>query len=660
VEDPSQANPEDEPSTEWEFIAEHSDANGLTFVFGGARAPQRVCRAILVAADSAGTHKQLRRQYQLWRTLREDRELLEVITSTGNAEAVQPVALLEDGEFQRLDASKRDVLRKLARGEALSLIQGPPGVGKTRLVSEFARQIARMGRGRRVLFSAQSHSATDNLMTGVQKAVEAQGADAPFIVRTRAQDPTRRRSDFDLPQQIRRYALALTDSTLLRESLAVRKKQVQELVAAAQEARRGAFTGRSRIKRAFELLLIRSAEFLFSTSNAGAIEQLIAERAQFDLSIVEEAAKATGNELVGPLLLSRQRVMIGDHLQLPPFNAALLEQLFRSPAIIAKLLDLADAIGGKHLRSADMRALVQGVAARGYSEARHQLGELCEIARSHLYLFQSLHQRRSGSSVLKWQHRMHPAIARVVSHAFYKDELDTAQTCKEYFRGATVVRSADPKRYPDVPIVWVDMPWDQATRNRRPTERRPGPFNLAEVEAVVQVVRNLIAVPQNTANGVAVPKLAILSPYRAQVRALKARFDDDPPLRRHLEAFQSVGDTFVHTVDSFQGREADVVIVSLVRNNASYTLRRALGFLADARRMNVLLSRGQWRLFVVGCASFIRRVSTRHPQEATHESADFLRRMFDALAAEQRAGCAVFVPAERHHRRVRSRHRPRR
>jgi hypothetical protein len=660
MEDPSQAGPEDAPDTEWEFVGERSDAKGHTFVFGGTRAAQRVRRAILVPADSAGTHKQLRRQYQLWRALREDRELLEVITSDGDADVVQPVPVIEDDDFQALDPSKQDVLRNLARGEPLSLIQGPPGVGKTRLVSELARQIARAGRGQRVLFSAQSHSATDNVMAGVRKALPAQDTGAPFIVRTRAQDPTRSPSEFDLPQQIQRYAQALRDSDLLRESPPVRHNQVQELVAGAQETHRGTSAQGSRIKRAFELLLIRSAQFLFSTSNSGALEQLIAERAQFDLSIVEEAAKATGNELIGPLLLSRQRVMIGDHQQLPPFNAALLEELFRSPAAIAQLLDLADALGGKHLRSADMRALVRGVGARGHRDARHQLGELCQIARSHLYLFQSLHERRSGSSVLRWQHRMHPAIARVVSHAFYNNELDTADTCKAYFRGPTVVRSADPMRYPDVPIVWVDMPWDQATRNRQPTERHPGPFNLAEVEAVVQVVRNLIAVPHQTANGVEVPKLAILSPYRAQVRELKARLQDESSLRRRLETFQSVGGTYVHTVDSFQGREADVVIVSLVRNNPSHTVRRALGFLADARRMNVLLSRAQWRLFIVGCAEFIRHVARRRPQPGTADSVDFLRRMFDALENERRAGCAVFVPAERPHRRARRRRRPRR
>jgi hypothetical protein len=159
VEDPSQANPDDEPDTEWEYIAEHSGPEGLTFVFGGARRAQHVRRGILVPTDSAGTHKQLRRQYQLWRALRNNRELLRALTYPRDRPGMQQVPLVEDGSFKDLDSSKQDALHALSRGRGLSLVQGPPGVGKTLLVSEFARQITNAQRGWRVLFSAQSHSA---------------------------------------------------------------------------------------------------------------------------------------------------------------------------------------------------------------------------------------------------------------------------------------------------------------------------------------------------------------------------------------------------------------------------------------------------------------------------------------------------------------------
>ena len=65
-------------------------------------------------------------------------------------------------------------------------------------------------------------------------------------------------------------------------------------------------------------LVLDSANIVISTANSPDIERLVEAREQFDWVIVEEAAKATGPELVGPLMLSGRRLLIGDHHQLPP------------------------------------------------------------------------------------------------------------------------------------------------------------------------------------------------------------------------------------------------------------------------------------------------------------------------------------------------------
>jgi superfamily I DNA and/or RNA helicase len=75
--------------------------------------------------------------------------------------------------------------------------------------------------------------------------------------------------------------------------------------------------------------------------------------------------------------------------------------------------------------------------------------------------------------------------------------------------------------------------------------------------------------------------IVVISPYSAQVKLLKESLD------------QKVK---VSTIDSFQGQEADIIILSLVRSNEAGDI----GFLKDYRRMNVALTRAKSHLFVIG------------------------------------------------------------
>ena len=77
------------------------------------------------------------------------------------------------------------------------------------------------------------------------------------------------------------------------------------------------------------------------------------------------------------------------------------------------------------------------------------------------------------------------------------------------------------------------------------------------------------------------PKITVLTPYTKQVSELKGRMPSD------------VG---VFTIDSFQGRESDIIIFSTVRCN----VERDIGFVEDERRLNVMWTRAKLALIVVG------------------------------------------------------------
>ena len=217
--------------------------------------------------------------------------------------------------------------------------------------------------------------------------------------------------------------------------------------------------------------------------------------------------------------------------------------------------------------------------------------------------------RRSVTSELSVQHRMDPAIAELVSTCFYDNRLTTSAERWEAARNPLPFSFG--KAFPNSPIVFVDMPFVSRTGHAKPVESgRPRWHNQAEAGMVADLVARL---QPTTANPEKPPSLAILSPYWAQVDRVS----------RQIEALRALGglgftkfEGFAHanrvcgTVDSSQGSEADLVIVSLVRNN-HWTGVPALGFLRDRRRMNVLLSRARQQLIIVGSIEFLKEAS-RH------------------------------------------------
>lgn len=81
--------------------------------------------------------------------------------------------------------------------------------------------------------------------------------------------------------------------------------------------------------------------------------------------------------------------------------------------------------------------------------------------------------------------------------------------------------------------------------------------------------------------------MGIITPYNSQKMLLKQMVSKD---------------IFVNTIDSFQGQEKDVIIISCVRSSSSTDNKISVGFLVDERRINVALTRSRFLLIVVGNA----------------------------------------------------------
>lgn len=648
----------DQSDTEWQFQRVLSHAGSPDrYLFAGIDAVPYLRDPVLLMA-SVGRDVQFKRRLKALKALKEHQELLRMMVDPRRRVVESHDTLTEDSAFEQLDPPKQDALRQLTSTLPLFLVQGPPGVGKTRLVRDLVTRRFSDEPPSRLLLTAQSNAAIDHLMDELEEVLQADVPGAPLVVRSTKRDDMEARSRFDIRDQTRKLVKRLAQSSLAQEVPQRLRRSLSDLASATDPApsrTRGptAVSGRAveQAHRIFEGVVARAANIVFATTNSGELERLIDERGQFDWVIVEEAAKATGSELVSPLLLSHRRLMIGDHQQLPAFASDQLKGLLAQPARVQEAMKLGEEFIGRSLRDATTEDLLDEV-----EDDEQRLPALCAEALRLLTYFESSIEaefkrqalKKSGRPIAKKltaQHRMHPAIAQLVSRCFYGD-LETDPSCALRFQTSTrPFRSLDTARLPMAPIVVIDLPYVQAKMKQQQGDCYPAWNNPLEVGAVLEVLGLLRA---NAASKP--PTLAVLSPYGRQRRYLaEAVQEHDAGRLVHLKEFRAPSHSgqLCHTVDSFQGSEADIVVVSLVRNNHHSSVQKALGFLSDPRRMNVLLSRAKWQLVLIASTDFLKEVIDAAKGGEDELRIDFLRKMLDGLAGGERDGSVVRVPFER-------------
>ncbi len=174
------------------------------------------------------------------------------------------------------------------------------------------------------------------------------------------------------------------------------------------------------------------------------------------------------------------------------------------------------------------------------------------------------------------QHRMHPEISSYISSASYDNQLENAPEVLEY---EYVTRRPFP-----VALHLVDTAGLRGGRERRGAGGALR--NDAEVRVCAQVVRIL---DERADPGLS---LAVIAMYADQVDRLRQALS-----RRHFRR-----QVRIDTVDSFEGREEDMVVISLVRSNE----RGRIGFLRVPNRLNVAISRARRLVVCVGDAATLR------------------------------------------------------
>ncbi len=325
---------------------------------------------------------------------------------------------------------------------------------------------------------------------------------------------------------------------------------------------------------------------------------------------MEESAKASGVELISPMLVSHKRIMIGDYLQLPAFGEQTINSIeknkesFDYRLIINELnninfrKDILYKLGLNYQSSEDLE-IGDGIK----NEIVLNLTKYFSIFRFFAKEADKIKDRdiKSFGETINTQYRMHPDISKLVSNTVYKNILQDNPEQKEYYlkETSTPIIFKDHNFEGDLnlknAVIWINIK-DKNDNPNQISDYESDYTNEKEINIIKEILDTMY-LNKNYSKKETVG-IQVLSPYRKQVQKINISLKDYQ-LNSGLKIENGVD--FARTVDSFQGDEADVIVISLVRHNSFTPYTRALGFLMDMRRMNVLLSRAKYKMIIIGC-----------------------------------------------------------
>lgn len=576
-----------------------------------------------------------------------------------------------------LNPSQTEAMSKLLGIRPLGLLQGPPGTGKTKFIAALTHYALAKGLARNVLLASQSHEAVNNAAESVL-ALFRSSSDDPSILRVGAEGVV---SDRLLPyhtervellfkdrfraQQRERLRIAgialglpidLVDEIIFVESaiqpvcerilelngsvepdlarveglhqtlrahldhlnllddvdcpgsdISSLVNNAIEMLVQRRDGERGVnranadrlrtvgkiardfMASVSTAQRSFEPFLAGSRQIVAGTCVGLGRPSLGLTSTPFDLVIVDEAARCTASELSVPLQVGRWIILVGDQAQLEPLHR---------PEVVQQVAEQTQFPKAEIIRSDFDR-----IFATSYGAA--------------------------GGVRLKTQYRMLPAIGRLVSDTFYPEiKLDHGRSVPE------VDHSVLPSDL-DLALTWIET--DSLGEEAFESLEAGGTSRINRVEADCIValltrwyehepLREWLTTQTKHPHGIGV--ICMYAAQRDHLRSRLLKLPHGDLLLRHIK---------IDTVDSYQGKENPIVVLSLVRNNAHGPQQSGVatvqqGFLSRSNRINVSVSRAMDRLVIVGC-------NARWPQGGP------MRRLADNFTKARSNGEAAFVHA---------------
>jgi len=185
---------------------------------------------------------------------------------------------------------------------------------------------------------------------------------------------------------------------------------------------------------------------------------------------------------------------------------------------------------------------------------------------------------------LQVQYRMHPCLSEFPSNMFYEGTLQNGVTAPERLR-----KNVDfPWPVPDAPMFFY-----QNLGQEEISSSGTSFLNRTEASNVEKIVTKFFK------SGVMPSQIGVVTPYEGQRSYIVNYMQFNGSLKKDL--YKEIE---VASVDAFQGREKDYIILSCVRSNE----HQGIGFLNDPRRLNVALTRAKYGVVILGNPKVLSKV----------------------------------------------------
>lgn len=315
----------------------------------------------------------------------------------------------------------------------------------------------------------------------------------------------------------------------------------------------------------------------------------------FDVVIIDEVSKLTPMEIFMPLVYGKTVILVGDYRQLPPLMPYQEEDV----------------------------ALINEIYDQNYS-----YNDFLELVTNSLFKKIISKCDDSVKEILINQYRSHEDIMRIVN-VFYENQLqlgDKTNQNNEKQHYITVENKDGLKIFDsNKAIYWIDSSKDKTNMNFVYEQGESGStslFNWLEVDLTIKTLELIEAGYNNlTVKLKKQPKVAVISFYSLHVKKL----------RRAIKSlkFKNIK-VEVSTVDDYQGRETEIVIVNTVRNPRKQ-LNANKEFIKKYERLNVAFSRAKNMLIIIGAVSFFTNIDVEIPTIANPNITKTIKAYYEIL-----------------------------